>query len=309
MGRPPANSANHETDVAGLPVISALDNSQFKDAYLWPRRPALVSEAARDWRALGTWTPEFFSRNFGDRNVMTRRGTKRYRTSLRDYMRYVVECSRLQQDNEEIEPLYLRNLSVAEHFPELLDDFDVPQPFLPNWLEQWPLQPFLSVAPKSSAELFIGPVGASVARIHRDRYMTHSWLTQVYGEKQFWMIPPEDSALMYQDPQNQDLSLVNSASNPDLKKYPLFARTSLTTAVLRPGETIFIPAGWWHTAKCLTSSISISGNFVNGSNFADFRRAAASSSYSLFRDRSRSIRRFKCCLLGLNGAIVKLRQI
>ena len=41
---------------------------------------------------------------------------------------------------------------------------------------------------------------------------------------------------------------------------------------LHPGETLFVPAGWWHTARILSPSVTVSINSVNRANSAAFRR-------------------------------------
>ena len=48
---------------------------------------------------------------------------------------------------------------------------------------------------------------------------------------------------------------------PDLEKYPLFANAAFTDTVLGPGDSLFIPRGWWHFVMGLTTSASINFNF------------------------------------------------
>lgn len=40
--------------------------------------------------------------------------------------------------------------------------------------------------------------------------------------------------------------------------------------MLRPGETIFNPAGWWHATRMLTPSIATVISTVNASNWEAF---------------------------------------
>jgi ribosomal protein L16 Arg81 hydroxylase len=51
--------------------------------------------------------------------------------------------------------------------------------------------------------------------------------------------------------------------NPDFNKYPLYRNIKPIELILKPGEVIFIPVGWWHHVRALDVSISVSfTNFV-----------------------------------------------
>ncbi len=75
---------------------------------------------------------------------------------------------------------------------------------------------------------------------------------------------------MYPQEDPPNLSPLRDVEHPDLEKYPLFAKAHLTTFVLEPGELLFVPSRWWHTAKMLTPSITLSINTVNRSNWGNF---------------------------------------
>src|SRR5581483_9132798 len=65
-------------------------------------------------------------------------------------------------------------------------------------------------------------------------------------------------------------SRVNDIEHPDLEQFPLFAKATPIRCSLHPGETLFVPAGWWHTARMLSPSITISANTANATNWAQF---------------------------------------
>jgi ribosomal protein L16 Arg81 hydroxylase len=69
----------------------------------------------------------------------------------------------------------------------------------------------------------------------------------------------------------------------DLEKYPLFAKAQPAVFVLEPGETLFIPSGWWHTTQMLSPSISLSCNVGNATNWADMRHDLVAKSSALNR--------------------------
>src|SRR5262245_47849527 len=90
---------------------------------------------------------------------------------------------------------------------------------------------------------------------------------QIYGRKQFVVYPPDQEPWLYPSPAKQNISMINSLDEPDLERFPLFARAEPITFVLEPGELLFVPSHWWHTTKMLTPSITVSINTVNRSNW------------------------------------------
>ena len=55
-----------------------------------------------------------------------------------------------------------------------------------------------------------------------------------------------------------------------MDKFPLFANATPYRFILRPGETIFNPAGWWHATRILSPSIAMVISTINASNWDAF---------------------------------------
>jgi hypothetical protein len=75
------------------------------------------------------------------------------------------------------------------------------------------------------------------------------------------LISPEDSGNLYQFADAIQKSYLDP-ENPDLARYPNFARATVYDAVLTPGDILFIPTLWWHSLR--STSPSISSNFWFG---------------------------------------------
>lgn len=77
------------------------------------------------------------------------------------------------------------------------------------------------------------------------------------GRRRFTVFPPEQVANLYPGPLEptpggQAVSVVDFA-DPDFQRYPRFrdALAAARTAVLEPGDAIFIPNLWWHHVQAL----------------------------------------------------------
>jgi len=78
-----------------------------------------------------------------------------------------------------------------------------------------------------------------------------------------------------------DRAGVVDPDRPDDRRFPRWreARPELDE-ILQPGDTIFIPAGWYHSAIALTDSVSITWNFVHEIHerrFSSYLRAGGSA--------------------------------
>lgn len=79
------------------------------------------------------------------------------------------------------------------------------------------------------------------------------------GRRRFTLYPPDQVANLYVGPLDftpagQPVSLVDGCA-PDLDRYPRFAEAlkHAQTAVLEPGDGIYIPSMWWHQIEALES--------------------------------------------------------
>ncbi|PIF45045.1 Cupin-like domain-containing protein [Chryseobacterium sp. 52] len=136
--------------------------------------------------------------------------------------------------------LFLFNLLNIR--PELKDDIhynDVTGGKILKWL------PFM----------FFGGEG-SITRNHIDIDMSHVFITQFHGIKRIWLFPWEQSDLMYKLPYNFH-SLPN-IKDPNYREFPALLHLNGYEAVLKPGETLYIPSGWWHYIQYETEGYSVS---------------------------------------------------
>ena len=132
----------------------------------------------------------------------------------------------------------------------------------------------------SLRKLFVGPAG-TITRLHQDAGDAHGWLGQVAGRKLFVLCPPGDAPFLRSIPGEKEtaqsfvdpLDFSREARREDAA---FWERASPVVFVLRPGEVVLIPRGWWHYAAALDPSVTAMKNFYDAqTNLAALARIAA----------------------------------
>lgn len=100
--------------------------------------------------------------------------------------------------------------------------------------------------------------------MHRD--LADNLHTVVFGEKVFTLVSPDQSDRVY--PQGLRAGLPNAArfdiDRPDYVRFPRARGVRRVTATVGPGETVFIPRGWWHHVRTARGSVSINTWWARG---------------------------------------------
>ena len=238
-----------------------LSHRDFIVEYLRPLRPVIVTDALEPWPARERWTFDFFRLRYGMRQV-TIDGCE---------YRFADLIDSVERSTGARPAPYFRNVLVATWAPELLADINpLPSYTRPNWLDSRLLPDRQSLV---AIELYIGGAGAAFPVLHYDNLHTHAFLMQVRGVKDYVFYPPDASALLYpRGGRETNKSAIDDLERPDLQRFPLFARAVARRCRLSAGELLFVPAGWWHTARIVEPSITVSANTANAANWRAFTR-------------------------------------
>lgn len=240
----------------------ALPLLDFEREYLAPKRPVVIRGAIDRWRALETWTPEFFAERYRGRSVKCRNDPSAW--TMDGYI------AALASSTPQSPLAYLRNLNIQTDYPELVCDIE---PRLAYAAQDWlssRLMPKDWLRPNHLNQLFISGRGARIT-LHYDDWMTHNTVSNVYGEKRFVLFEAGEAERLYRRgdaASGGDYILSNvDPWKPDYERYPLFHEAVAQTVVIGKGETLFVPAGWWHSTFTETTCISVSSSFADGSNW------------------------------------------
>ncbi|HEY0179707.1 MAG TPA: cupin-like domain-containing protein [Dokdonella sp.] len=235
--------------------IDAIAPRAFDARYRRPRRPVVVRDALRGWSAPQRFTPEFFRREFGDRKVRVR--GRMYR--LGD-----VIAQQEQSDAAHPAPYPCTLGDCAALIPDLTPRFECA---LPN-RHTSALMPRRVFELVNHLEVFFGGPGGEFPYLHYDMLHMHTWIAQVYGDKEFTLYEPGQEALLYVNPRMPWVSVVDDLH--DRERFPLLERARRHTVVVHAGEALFIPCGVWHTARCLSLNVTVAFDQLEATNWSEF---------------------------------------
>src|SRR5262249_34408873 len=135
-----------------------------------PDKPLLILDIMKSWKAMTCWTTDFFKTRYGAAQVIVDRTYNSIdsRTlSLAEYMDYLETAT-------EKDPYYMRGITIEDNFPEILDDYTVPEYF-----KSWHLRLPRSNRPKWGF-FYIGPANSG-SKMHLDAWMSSSWNAVISG--------------------------------------------------------------------------------------------------------------------------------
>jgi hypothetical protein len=210
--------------------------------YIRAGRPVIIESVARQWPALSKWTPEFLERTYGDLMVPVfdhsfETAGKNYLGStgkmpFRDYLRRIMAGPT---------PLRLFLFQLLDAAPELREDVPPPQG--------------LGKINSRHIFLFFGGPGASPPT-HYDVDMPNVFHTVIHGARRILLFAPEQSRNLYKHPFT--VRSYVDFEKPDYERYPRLRNAEGYDCVLEPGQTLFIPSGYWHKIYYLTGGYAIS---------------------------------------------------
>ncbi len=206
------------------------------------RSPLVVKDLAADWPAFERWTPEQLSARYGTRDVRVYDASfgapgQHYMGSI-DTMPFADFLEQTQTGGRDLR-MFLYNLS--HKIPELLDDVQFPDVGL-----QFSRRFVFS---------FFGCAG-STTPLHYDIDRGDVLHTVIRGQRRIRLFPPESSAALYRHPCT--VRSYVDLDTPDFDRFPALAHAEGYEVRLQPGQTLYMPGGWWHEFHYLEAGMGVS---------------------------------------------------
>ncbi|TDH70224.1 hypothetical protein CCR75_003976 [Bremia lactucae] len=264
------------SDVCDLPLdesnaikrehCSDLSVERFIDEFELPAVPVVIEgiPESEKWGALKHWSFKKLRRKY--KRVEFKCGEDDYGKSIRMKLKYFLIYLTYQIDDS---PLYIFDSSFDDHVDtkSLLEDYQVPKYFPEDLFSlvgedrRPPYRWFLIGPKRSGTTLHIDPLGTS------------AWNTLIVGRKRWILFPPHLPKHIVNGKKhvrgNEDDEAVNYFMDllPRIKQANSSKSLQCIEFMQYPGETVFIPGGWWHAVLNVEDTVAVTQNFCSSQNF------------------------------------------
>ncbi len=234
--------------------VERISPEDFKRKYYDTKVPVIITGLAKEWPAYKKWNWDYFINMVGEKEVGVYNNVKSDSytpiNTADDYMKFGDYLKRVKAG-----PLDLRIFlfNIFQHAPQVIKDFSWPDKLMSGFVKKYPM-------------LFVGGEG-SITHMHFDIDMSHILHTQFAGKKRVLLFPHEEQYKLYRKPW-EVLSLANYAHYYDSFDYDSFPATKFAKGyevILEHGDTLFMPAGYWHHMEYIEAGFAMSLRAMQGS--------------------------------------------
>jgi len=232
-------------------IVETLNPADFKNKYYNTSTPVIIKGLAKQWPAYNKWNWAFFKELVGNQKVAL------YNNVKSDAYTPINTADDYKTFGEYIDMIsagpagwriFLFN--IFDHAPQLINDFTWPDELMNGFVKRYPM-------------LFTGGEGA-ITHMHFDIDVSHILHTQFVGRKRVLLFPFEEQHKLYRKP-FEVLSMVDFSNyydaektKVDYEKFPALKEASGYDFILEHGDTLFMPAGYWHHMEYLDSGFAMS---------------------------------------------------
>lgn len=231
-------------------TVDTIEPAVFKKEFYQPGVPVVIKSLSKSWPAYTKWNWDYFKALAGDKQVPLYNNTKSDAytpiNTADDYKTFGDYIDMIRSGPAEWR-IFLFN--IFDHAPQLIQDFTWPEHLMKGFVKKYPM-------------LFTGGAG-SITHMHFDIDLSHILHTQFAGRKRVLLFPYEEQHKLYRKP-FEVLSLADFShyyrgnGTPDYKQFPALKLAHGYDLTLEHGDTLFMPAGYWHHMEYLDSGFAMS---------------------------------------------------
>jgi hypothetical protein len=237
--------------LSSVPVVDSISPEEFRAGYYLPMKPLIIKDLAKSWPAYEKWNWEYFRSLVGDKKVGLYNNIKSDAytpVNTADDYKTFGEYIDMVSKGPAAWRIFLFN--IFDHAPQLVQDFTWPENLMKGFVKKYPM-------------LFVGGE-TSITHMHFDIDLSHILHTQFVGRKRVLLFPHKEQHKLYRKPW-EVLSLADFSNYYDPEKSKLnvhdFPATQFAEGydvTLEHGDTLFMPAGYWHHMEYLDSGFAMS---------------------------------------------------
>lgn len=233
-----------------VPTVEHIDADVFQHEFYQPQKPVVIKDLAKNWPAYTKWNWDYFKQLVGDKKVGIYNNIKsdaytpvNAADDYKTFGEYIDMISRGPAGWR----IFLFN--IFDHAPQLVQDFTWPEHLIKGFVKKFPM-------------LFVGGA-TSITHMHFDIDLSHILHTQFAGRKKVLLFPFEEQHKLYRKP-FEVLSLADFSnydsdnSKLDYERFPALKYAKGYEVILGHGDTLFMPAGYWHHMEYLDSGFAMS---------------------------------------------------
>jgi hypothetical protein len=233
-----------------IDVVDEILPEDFRNNYYNVKKPLIIKNLAKQWPAYNKWTWDYFKELVGDKRVGLYNNIKSDAytpINTADDYRTFGEYIDMITNGPAAWRIFLFN--IFDHAPQLINDFTWPEDLMKGYVKKYPM-------------LFVGGA-TSITHMHFDIDMSHILHTQLAGRKRVLLFPHEEQYKLYRKP-FEVLSLADFSNyhhlngTPDYNEFPALKHAKGYEVILDHGDTLFMPAGYWHHMEYLDSGFAMS---------------------------------------------------
>ncbi|MBL7756101.1 MAG: cupin-like domain-containing protein [Chitinophagaceae bacterium] len=231
-------------------TVDSIDAETFRKEFYLPGIPVVIRNLSRQWPAYQKWNWAYFKELVGDKRVPLYNNVKSDAytpiNKADDYKTFGEYIDMISQGPAGWR-IFLFN--IFDHAPQLTADFTWPEHLMKGFVKKYPM-------------LFTGGSG-SITHMHFDIDLSHILHTQFAGRKRVLLFPYTEQHKLYRKP-FEVLSMADFSryydqqGMPDYEKFPALKLAQGFDLTLEHGDTLFMPAGYWHHMEYLDSGFAMS---------------------------------------------------
>ena len=233
-----------------VPSFHTIEPDEFREKFYVPQKPVVIKDLAMKWPAYTKWNWNFFKQRIGEQRVALYNNIKSDAyTPINSADDYKTFAEYIDMINAGPSGWRIFLFNIFDHAPQLTQDFTWPEHLMKGFVKKFPM-------------LFVGGA-TSITHMHFDIDLSNILHTQFAGKKRVLLFPFEEQYKLYRKP-FEVLSLAdfsnyyNEKNKLDYDQFPALKYARGYEVILDHGDTLFMPAGYWHHMEYIDNGFAMS---------------------------------------------------